>query len=406
MCAINQIMGIPCGEAKPIIVEKEILKQPVMIYPIAAPFCNEKWNYNMHGSDWECNCADGYWQSPVALPETIYGTPVENYVVLDYKEQKIGWDKLPLAIKIDENMLRIKGDFGSMQHTELEHINFEGLILTRTVPISYRAQELQFHTPSDHQINRKQYPMEIQIYHEAQTEGQIKKKAIVAFLFEQQAGKRNKFIDELPLMELPTPYNTDKELKKPVNIYDILIDPDLVDKMTPGSNATPYRPFSYFIYEGSLTSPPCDEFTRLIVKSDPILINYTALDLLRDVMNPQPLMGGGSGCSGPMSVGDMNVFNNLEGTFRLQQPITGRTIYYYDASACNPDQSRYQLPGHYEKIKKKVNQYVFVPGPTPSTLPNAFVVDEKEAKGLLPNLEEMRRKLKQLGQDGFKVAMN
>lgn len=31
-----------------------------MIIPIPSPYCNEKWNYNEGGKDWNCKCAEGY----------------------------------------------------------------------------------------------------------------------------------------------------------------------------------------------------------------------------------------------------------------------------------------------------------------------------------------------------------
>merc|ERR1712096_148017 len=130
-------------------------------------------------------------------------------------------------------------------------------------------------------------------------------------------------------------YNPSKELKKPLNPYDMLVDLEIQKKLPPGSDISK-RPFSYYIYEGSLTSPPCDEYTTLIIKSDPVQLNFSALDLLRDVFNPQPLTGGGPGCQGASGVGNFNIYDNQDGTNRNIQPTKGRAVYHYSAAACDP----------------------------------------------------------------------
>lgn len=54
-----------------------------------------------------------------------------------------------------------------------------------------------FHTPSDHVVMGKRYPMEIQILHKAISEGDIGKKAIVSVLVEAVPGVKNPFFDNL-----------------------------------------------------------------------------------------------------------------------------------------------------------------------------------------------------------------
>lgn len=54
-----------------------------------------------------------------------------------------------------------------------------------------------FHTPSDHVVMGKRYPMEIQILHKATSEGDIGKKAIVSVLVEVIPGGKNAFFDNL-----------------------------------------------------------------------------------------------------------------------------------------------------------------------------------------------------------------
>jgi hypothetical protein len=65
-------MGKPCTDQtqqkNPIIIEeKQQVKQPVMVIPLPSPYCNQNWNYNSEGTDWNCKCSEGYQQSPIPL---------------------------------------------------------------------------------------------------------------------------------------------------------------------------------------------------------------------------------------------------------------------------------------------------------------------------------------------------
>lgn len=45
------------------------IKQPYVIIPTPSPFCNQKWNYQKFGDDWDCECKEGKEQSPIDLPK-------------------------------------------------------------------------------------------------------------------------------------------------------------------------------------------------------------------------------------------------------------------------------------------------------------------------------------------------
>lgn len=44
--------------------------QPEWILPMPSPWCNQEWNYNSLGTNWQCRCWDGQHQSPIDLPST------------------------------------------------------------------------------------------------------------------------------------------------------------------------------------------------------------------------------------------------------------------------------------------------------------------------------------------------
>lgn len=50
------------------IEEKQIVRKPVILIPLPSKSCNENWNYDDHGANWECKCAEGLEQAPIDLP--------------------------------------------------------------------------------------------------------------------------------------------------------------------------------------------------------------------------------------------------------------------------------------------------------------------------------------------------
>jgi len=125
-----------------------------------------------------------------------------------------------LKMVMDENMVRVRGDdFGSI-------LTPEG--------VSYQAVEVVFHTPSDHTIMGKRFPMEIQILHKAVSEGDIGKKAIVSVMIEMMPGIKNDFMEGLDYMNLPTPGDSERALSGGLDLNKLFADPSGVDKGAPG----------------------------------------------------------------------------------------------------------------------------------------------------------------------------
>ena len=56
------------GDTKVITKTIEIT-QPIVIVPLASSHCNQNWNYQKFGDDWECDCKEGSEQSPIDLPK-------------------------------------------------------------------------------------------------------------------------------------------------------------------------------------------------------------------------------------------------------------------------------------------------------------------------------------------------
>ena len=64
VCFIKDMLGKPdpaCKNpalANTVVVERKV-SQPIILIPLSSPKCNENWDYNSKGSDWNCECSEG-----------------------------------------------------------------------------------------------------------------------------------------------------------------------------------------------------------------------------------------------------------------------------------------------------------------------------------------------------------
>ncbi|HVV67863.1 MAG TPA: carbonic anhydrase family protein [Gammaproteobacteria bacterium] len=110
----------------------------------------------------------------------------------------------------------------------------------------YDLQGLHFHAPAEHQIARITYPLEVHFIHK-NSQGKL---LVVGVFF--QEGKVNKNLQKLFAVPLPKPENNAVTSQNRV-----VFDPtQLIPKHS-----------GYFVYSGSLTTPPCTEgVTWLLMK--------------------------------------------------------------------------------------------------------------------------------------------
>jgi carbonic anhydrase len=346
------------------IVEKNIT-QPIIIIPLPSRQCNEGWNYQLNGDDWECECAEGREQAPIDLPakEAAIDSPVRPLFQYDEvsssSKESTGDGQLkenkPMKIKLMDNSMKIlHNKFGKV-------VTMDGAV--------YHAQEIIIHTPAEHTIQGKTFDMEVQVIHYGVSKGDIAKQIILCFIFEKVPGVYNKFIDDLDMFNLPNPITKERELTSNIFIPKILYSAD--------DNDIPVmKPFSFYTYQGSLTAPPCTENTIMYVAAKPIPLGSTAIQLFQEALRVPDLMD---------EKGNMIVSNWVPKSNRNIQPLNGRPVFYYGHEKyCGPDPSKSSSngpEGHYEKIMKAMTNYFYVTGKEPSGIPNAFVVSEKEALG-------------------------
>jgi len=345
------------------IIEKRV-KEPIVIIPLPSPHCNENWNYQQRGDDWECECIEGVEQSPIDLPlaKDCIDSPVRPltaYNDIEVKSlietiEKVQMLNEPLKIQLFKNALRI------FNHNMGKVTTIDGAV--------YQAEEIVFHSPSQHTIDGKVYDMEIEIIHYGQTVGDIAKQLSLNFVVTKKPGIYNKFFEAIDVFNLPDPINKEKPLINNLYIPNILFQSD--DTETPMM-----KPFSFYTYQGSLTSPPCNERTIVYVASRPVQLSTTQITLFQEALRVPDLID---------PKGNVIVSDAKPQSSRKVQELNGRPIFYYDHEKyCGPDivPKVPEPKGHYEKVLQKATNYFYVNGEKPSGLPGAFVVTEKEAKG-------------------------
>lgn len=131
----------------------------------------------------------------------------------------------------------------------------------------YELKQYHFHTPSEHTRAGKSFPMEIHLVH-ANDEGKL---AVVGVWVE--LGSRNAALDAV-FQNLPAKPGS-------VSVEGLLLNP----------TALLPRRGGYYVYPGSLTTPPCSEGVSWHMLKTPIQISRAQLDAFRKVfkMNARPV---------------------------------------------------------------------------------------------------------------------
>jgi carbonic anhydrase len=128
--------------------------------------------------------------------------------------------------------------------------------------------QFHFHTPSEHTVDGKSYPMELHLVHQAAD----KNLAVIGVILVEGAPNTalGRFWERLPKQPSEVDTGQSIELK------------DLLPRSTD----------DYFTYAGSLTTPPCTESVRWIVLQQPVSISKSQVERFRAVFpnNARPVM--------------------------------------------------------------------------------------------------------------------
>ena len=132
----------------------------------------------------------------------------------------------------------------------------------------FSLKKIDFHTPSENQINGISYPMEAQLIH-SDSYGNI---AVISIMIEE-SNEDNIVLNKL-LRNLPENIDDKNEIKSNIQGYEII--PTNKD---------------YYTFNGSLTTPPCTEAVRWIVIKESLKASKEQIEDFKAVMpkNNRPI---------------------------------------------------------------------------------------------------------------------
>ena len=123
---------------------------------------------------------------------------------------------------------------------------------------SYELKQFHFHSPSEHTVNGRHYPMEVHFVHQ----NEVGELLVVGLIFEE--GRRNEVMDQLPSFRAA---RGEDPLAEGFDIDDLVVGLD-----------------DYFLYNGSLTTPPCSEGVTWIVMKQAIEISADQIQHYHDLL--------------------------------------------------------------------------------------------------------------------------
>lgn len=179
-------------------------------------------------------CRDGKHQSPVNLiSEGLF------------KEHNLQFDYHPSQEVILNN-----------GHTV--ELVFEGGSFLDFDEKKYQLLQFHFHTPSEHLVDKRHYPLEMHLVHRSMDTTYL----VVGLLFDY--GSESEFLDKF-LMDAPDEVE-EKTYQKDIDIMDL--HPE--DK-------------GYYYYNGSFTTPPCTEGVRWLIKKGVLGASKEQIDRLESI---------------------------------------------------------------------------------------------------------------------------
>ena len=189
---------------------------------------------------WGGLCESGAMQSPINLD---VGTEFSHYVFTNY---------INITDTLAENCTASYTISVSNGTIYLKDLSGNTLMCT--------VETVTFHSPSEHQIQGKNYGLEIEVSHSIANS--IYSQAVVSILFDNSTDGHNPFFDD---------FIKDNELVEDIATFNLTM---ILGKMMSFVH--------YYAYEGSLTTPPCTENVLWYVFSQPQNISTDKLKVFQD----------------------------------------------------------------------------------------------------------------------------
>jgi carbonic anhydrase len=268
-CFISAVLGAlaGCSAEKPAAPVQEAQQPPAPKTRAAAPPATEPhWSYEAAegpaawgklSPKWAV-CGSGKSQSPIDIDKTSKS---------DLPALKAEFRPAELKIVHHEHTADVVNTGHSIQ------VNYTEGDKLKLGSEEFELLQYHFHSPSEHTVAGKHFPMEMHMVHKA-ANGDL---AVVGVFVEE--GAANAAFE-------PVWANLPKSKSVEYHLEHVKVD---VNKLLP-AKTTSYR------YTGSLTTPPCSENVKWIVMSTPIQLSAAQIESFRSIMKgnnrpPQPANG-------------------------------------------------------------------------------------------------------------------
>ena len=178
-----------------------------------------KWDYNTKGNDWDKICPFGPTQSPISInTEDVHSS--SQCFAEQYYPLSLQYSPITTRGRFTKRIYILHGDYGKM----LVYPPYD------SKPRVFDSVQFHYHAPSEHVVDSNNYDLEMHLVHKDSNKGTIN--SVLGFMF-KNTGKFNPFV-QLSI----------DALEKPVEI-----DLGLLFDNNP----------QFYLYHGSLTTPPCSE---------------------------------------------------------------------------------------------------------------------------------------------------
>jgi carbonic anhydrase len=215
-------------------------------------------NWGKLSPDWR-TCAEGRNQSPIDLAD---------FIEAPLPPLNVNYTTLGVNIVNNGHAVQVNYAKGSqVQADSHKHAPYVGMVHYAPDSVLHHAGEtfelkqFHFHSPSEHTLNGKTFPMEMHLVH-GDKAGNL---AVVSVLMTEGATD-NPVIAKL-WAQMPTKMGEKNKLKAEINAVDLL--PKSMD---------------YFRYSGSLTTPPCSEGVRWYVMQESITVSKAQIEAFRQAV--------------------------------------------------------------------------------------------------------------------------
>lgn len=229
------------------------------------------YSYDSNGADWGATCASGQSQSPIDLVDSQSAEEGYGSIRIEYAPTKL------FGVEDYDSTFKLVGSFGTLTAVNVD----------RTGEFTYSSAQCHFHAPSEHAVGGHLYPLELHIVHVLSSSSLPNplNYAVLGVLFEE--GAFNPTLAELQfqnstMIDLGALFSGAKDLK------------------------------GYYMYKGSLTTPPCTEAVNWYVYGTVLSASKEQLAFFQKRWEDNPQFAGGNG-------------NN-----RILMPVNGRDLLYYN----------------------------------------------------------------------------